>query len=87
VDGDTTNGLSLGRQPYLRRTLIMRMWFEVSNALTRSSSNIQVGRLWLCLRCNNFIIVKSLSEHPTPGVDPNCYLTPYLYDSKQSCAQ
>ena len=56
----------------------MRSWFEVSNALTRSANSTQVVKLWLRRRCSIVLIVKLSSWHPTPGVEPNWYLTPCL---------
>ena len=67
---------SFGGQPYLRIISIKMMWFKVSKALTRSANMTHVGRLWLWRKCSIALIVKLTSWHPTPGVEPNWYLTP-----------
>ena len=66
---------SFGGQPYLRRISIKMMWFEVSKDLTRSANMTHVGRLWLRRKCRIVLIVKLPSWHPTPGFEPNWYLT------------
>ena len=65
-----------GGHPYLCSTLMTRTWFDMSNAFTRLANRTHVGRLWLWRKCNNVLIVKLPYWHPTPGVDPNWYLTP-----------
>ena len=65
----------LGGLPYLSSTFMMRTWFDVSNAFTRFSNRTHVGRLWAWRKCIIVLIVKLSSWHPTPGVDPNWYLT------------
>ena len=64
-----------GGQPYRSRILMRRTWLDVSNALTKSANKTQVGRLWACRKCRSVLIVKLSSWQPTPGVDPNWYLT------------
>ena len=63
-------------QLYFCNILTMRIWFQVSKALTRLANITHVGRLWLFHKYNIVFIVKLPSWHPTPGVDPNWYLTP-----------
>ena len=46
---------------------------------TRSANETQLGKLWLCLRCSKVFIVKLPSWNPTPGVEPNWYLSQYAF--------
>ena len=53
-----------GGHPYLCSTLMMRTWFDVSNAFTKSSNRTHVGRLWVWRKRNNVYIVKLPSWTP-----------------------
>ena len=70
---------SLGGQPYRPKISIITQWLEVSKALTRSSNNTNVGKLWLFRKCNSVLSVNNPSGHPTLGVDLNWYFTPCVW--------
>eukprot|EP00978_Attheya_sp_CCMP212_P018685 scaffold51615_cov33-Attheya_sp.AAC.1 len=62
---------SWGGTPYLCSILYSRVWFAVSNDLTRSTKRPHVGRLWFLLSWIIVRIAYSPSWHPLPGWDPN----------------
>ena len=71
-------------QPYLPKTTSISWWLDVSKYLTRSTERTDVCRLWLCLRCRSFLMVKLPSWQPTPGVELNWYFTPCMSNIKNN---
>ena len=68
-----------GGSAYLDGIVIRSFWFEMSNDFTKYANTNQLGKVWLCLRCAKIFIVNITYWHPTPGVEPNWYLTPWAF--------
>ena len=68
-----------GGSAYLDGIVIRSFWFEMSNDFTKYANTNQLGKVWLCLRCAKIFIVNITYWHPTPGVEPNWYLTPCAF--------
>lgn len=60
----------------------------MSNTLTRSVNKTQVGKLWLCFKCNNILIVKPPFRISYAWCGSKLVFNfVFCYNSKQSCAQ
>jgi hypothetical protein len=70
--------VSFGGAPNFSSVCEMRVWLDVSNALTRSANTTYLSRLCWRRRCRNVLRVKFPSWHPELGVAPNWYLVPCL---------